>query len=106
MHWIGVLKLEVIGVSNCDFGQNYHTITVVAEDTRIPDTYNFLTSVFLLKSLSSQRKKNQETPGPTPFKSSPYKNTKCARVDQLPWHFHIIGDGKLNPIVGVYRAPL
>ena len=25
---------------------------------------------------------------------------------QLPWHFHIIGDGKINPIVGVYRAPL
>ena len=26
----------------------------------------------------------------------------CARVDQLPWHFHIIGDKLINPIVGVY----
>ncbi len=25
-----------------------------------------------------------------------------ARVDQLPWHFHIIGDKLINPIVGVY----
>ncbi len=28
--------------------------------------------------------------------------TICAIGYQLPWHFHIIGDGRLNPIVGVY----
>ena len=32
----------------------------------------------------------------------PYPSFICDRVDQLPWHFHIIGDGKLNPIIRVY----
>ena len=30
------------------------------------------------------------------------RDQMCDRVDQLPWDFHIIGDGKLNPIVGIY----
>ena len=30
----------------------------------------------------------------------------CDRVDQLPWHFHIIGDKLINPIVGVIPIPI
>ena len=36
------------------------------------------------------------------FRVQAQDGSMCARVDQLPWHFHIIGDKLINPIVGVY----
>ena len=35
-------------------------------------------------------------------KSKLEETHSCARVDQLPWHFHITGDKPINPIVRVY----